>query len=1094
MAASPPANNMPAPYVSSPNNGGHCSTFAPSPADTCNNPLMSLEKLVMLPETQVVDPKSVVNDACLSTQSEEGPKNVEDPAERPVESSGLSVGCSGLSSSLTAQSVDTNDFAESASKACLGSISSLTDQVVTTTSGQVDSNSVSDTSVLTASASADTDSGKFCTDSDSQPKCANSADQNVLVMKHFEPPNALQNSTSADDHSKKALPHELSNNIQNEMAADGSFTESVSKAHQVGGAEAHNLAESLKTSQTLLAPTTENHGHSCILTKITDEPSSSSGSSESDISSGSVDLLPTSLPKDGQDFSKSSELMVSLDNDKTSNLKGSISSQKAVNDSRNCTESLDMKDSRKQEPVLLSTHMPEKESNTFKKLEDSSLVALSKNAKAKEDIKLFPVPCHPPSVLSEVPIILNGVEGAPASETDADQELDYNNGIHSKVHNGLNSIVKTKLGFSRRASHLNRVTPCSIAVEASERAVCERFALRRNGLSRVTRTSTNRERNNSTGNADSDESLENISNSSLLSSREPHDGTRKRGPSSSSKRNGFSKTVVVSSFTKNSENSSTTTPVSLDKNSVSHGNNAGSDEEPFYYEGVDNSYDAYMNTLSSDESGLSDDKGNSKQSKQQDNISEAEKPADESVSASVPPDKKEMCDDSSAQTVSTQEPGAEGDSAESISPPAKKLKASPASTTGKVGFNHSVSEDPSEVIDLTSEIVSPIVKKENASPGKRSAEKFRPSILSRRTLKYPVVVLEKSPIISPKLLTVKKESSDLINVSEGSTPQQLACANLPDVKTENISCPETANTVAAFDGLSDNVSTANKVENIKEESEAPLDPSMSNLSKKNSPKKGPKKRKAAKPKGKGKQASSNRQSDVTDSFKSMKFGRTLDLMKANRRRESGSIGPFVRIVGRRSSPKTVSLFAQPTAEALAATKQGKTSAGAKKGQSGPTMTTVHMVSNLTSKGPPMVPSTRTISQKPWVCAFCGHHSSYKFLGDLFGPYFNENEVGHAEKLALEESKKESEKNPKSQDSGKKTASKSHSPSAGTSSAKHQRRKSALHPRVVEDPAPLPEEMWVHQACALWSPGVCLVGNKMYGLEEAVKDAAENVSM
>ncbi len=38
---------------------------APPPVGAGNNPLQSLQKLVMLPESQVVDPKSVVNDACL---------------------------------------------------------------------------------------------------------------------------------------------------------------------------------------------------------------------------------------------------------------------------------------------------------------------------------------------------------------------------------------------------------------------------------------------------------------------------------------------------------------------------------------------------------------------------------------------------------------------------------------------------------------------------------------------------------------------------------------------------------------------------------------------------------------------------------------------------------------------------------------------------------------------------------------------------------------------------------------------------------------------------------------------------------------------
>ena len=45
-------------------------THAPSNA-AVNNPLQSLQKLVMLPESQVVDPKSVVNDACLPSSGDD---------------------------------------------------------------------------------------------------------------------------------------------------------------------------------------------------------------------------------------------------------------------------------------------------------------------------------------------------------------------------------------------------------------------------------------------------------------------------------------------------------------------------------------------------------------------------------------------------------------------------------------------------------------------------------------------------------------------------------------------------------------------------------------------------------------------------------------------------------------------------------------------------------------------------------------------------------------------------------------------------------------------------------------------------------------
>ncbi len=50
----------------------HRPAAGPSQTHPLNNPLQSLQKLVMLPESQVVDPKSVVNDACLPGNMESG--------------------------------------------------------------------------------------------------------------------------------------------------------------------------------------------------------------------------------------------------------------------------------------------------------------------------------------------------------------------------------------------------------------------------------------------------------------------------------------------------------------------------------------------------------------------------------------------------------------------------------------------------------------------------------------------------------------------------------------------------------------------------------------------------------------------------------------------------------------------------------------------------------------------------------------------------------------------------------------------------------------------------------------------------------------
>jgi len=38
------------------------------------------------------------------------------------------------------------------------------------------------------------------------------------------------------------------------------------------------------------------------------------------------------------------------------------------------------------------------------------------------------------------------------------------------------------------------------------------------------------------------------------------------------------------------------------------------------------------------------------------------------------------------------------------------------------------------------------------------------------------------------------------------------------------------------------------------------------------------------------------------------------------------------------------------------------------------------------------------------------------------------------------------------------------------------------------------EFWVHEGCACWAPGVCLVGSELLGLAEAVNNAKDVVSI
>ena len=38
------------------------------------------------------------------------------------------------------------------------------------------------------------------------------------------------------------------------------------------------------------------------------------------------------------------------------------------------------------------------------------------------------------------------------------------------------------------------------------------------------------------------------------------------------------------------------------------------------------------------------------------------------------------------------------------------------------------------------------------------------------------------------------------------------------------------------------------------------------------------------------------------------------------------------------------------------------------------------------------------------------------------------------------------------------------------------------------------ELWVHMECAVWTPGICLVGSELKGLKQAVEEGRKSVSI
>lgn len=1013
-----------------------------------SNPLMSLQKLVMLPETQVVDPKSVVNDTCLSSHHDESPKNVNGPAERFVESSCHSVGFQGHTSSLRShpqsncqpfQPDDNTDAAAvSANSACV---------------------SYSDSPAQRHSAcSVDSNYGDIgCNSTNTYPK---------------------------DDEGAETSDHEFSNH-RVDYNIEPSTADKTEKM-----LEETNTQESTKPEFTNLELSHDDNS-TAIDAGLQDAvcfKNSSAGLVDADTVNG-LSITSSCLPSEDAD---------------TNAVSGDRTDKSLEIDSQ------------------------------------SSLYMDRKIGKMKEDTKCLIVQCHSPNVLSEMPIVNNGLSGT-ACGNDDDFEQDCGNGVHTRIQNALNSLVKAKLASVKKMSQFACVTPCSIAVGADERAACDRFAFRHNGFCRTMRTSNvicnGRNRNDSTGNGDSDESLENLSENSFGFSESPQDGNRKK-PSKAAKHdhkkpslNSVSSTVKVTDG-----GSRRVEPVTSGSGDcVSYGNEIVSDDDTCYYEGVDSS-DIFINNCSSDESVTSGGEvrhGSNSAKESTDTTLEAQDSLlMPSSSNEIQEPEQEETDDK--DTTSLPESDIKDSVAEAIpsSPPSKRLRRSPeqaqkaqkkfdTSEGSRKSLAGSVNGEVDTIIDLTSDSIqvstaSPYIKPEQTAANltvrsyrerNKNSTRFRPSILGHRPDgKYPVVVLEKSPVAlnPPTAVKLEKvdhcdpvESSITLREQKADTATSASSKDLiagqadeqePELKSEN------TDFVITFSSTPNNSCIKMDSEEIVEENDIKQGTSFETVSHKNKVhKKKPSRRKAVKSKHKTKAPEKiSRDTEIRDSFKSMKFSRTLDLMKSRKKRDQPSVGPFIRVLGKQSAPDSVSVFVQPVHESSKGLSSGKHKHS--KHRNTHTLsaaTTIHMVTNLPTDKAAMVSSSRTISNNPWVCAFCGHQSSYGFLGDLYGPYFKESEIQRVELIVAEESKKtETVKDQRLSDSAMTRRSKETLPLDRRSSRKG---KSPLQSRPSEPSPQPPEEVWVHEACAMWSPGVYLIDNKLFGLDEAVRDAEETVS-
>uniref|UniRef100_A0A8C9SBE6 PHD-type domain-containing protein n=1 Tax=Scleropages formosus TaxID=113540 RepID=A0A8C9SBE6_SCLFO len=175
---------------------------------------------------------------------------------------------------------------------------------------------------------------------------------------------------------------------------------------------------------------------------------------------------------------------------------------------------------------------------------------------------------------------------------------------------------------------------------------------------------------------------------------------------------------------------------------------------------------------------------------------------------------------------------------------------------------------------------------------------------------------------------------------------------------------------------------------------------------------------------------------------------------------------------------------------------------------------------------------KTLNDRHLICCLCGKTANYKELGDLYGPYYPEDNIPRKFLKYKQESaedkvimscslvntkplKKEGIKSSDGGSSGRPRRAWWPSGTGGTARPKFLERYKRLqqfqgcerrvgeggvpHLRLLDCSGTATErlelvaesrEHWVHEDCAIWTSGVFLVAGKLYGVKEAALAAAE----
>lgn len=248
------------------------------------------------------------------------------------------------------------------------------------------------------------------------------------------------------------------------------------------------------------------------------------------------------------------------------------------------------------------------------------------------------------------------------------------------------------------------------------------------------------------------------------------------------------------------------------------------------------------------------------------------------------------------------------------------------------------------------------------------------------------------------------------------------------------------------------------------------------------------------------------QSDKSDK-KKRKKNEVVDAKESEQKKKSKAFsGPHVHVTGTRDKPLSITVVNVAPKEEEKYVKYQKQKRD------------FHVGNNLHKKLG--VGHTSTLSplydaftkDKTWVCALCQKGSHYRSLGDLFGPYYfkEEHTVAMSSNCTLptdnmKNIQKDTNITNKNVVLNRKVRSKRKRSELveefiKTSMSKKSKQPKKPESEVVSPEASIPSttapitihegnEFWIHEDCALWSHGVCLNGQRIHGLEDAVKEAS-----